>query len=83
MSWFLVLWVGYSCPGGMLSGLVPVTARPYVCAREPRSEILTRRSDAERKVRDVGPGARLLSCRGLRCSEVRVTWSQVAEIEDE
>ena len=82
MTWFLVLSIGMTCPGGLLSGLIPAAARPYVCSREPRAEIFTRQADAHRRVRELGPGARLLACRGLRCEERRVSWSQVVEIED-
>ncbi len=81
MSSYLVLWIAFSCPGGLLSGLIPAAARPYSCARAPRAEISPREHDAHRRVRELGPGARLLACKGIRCSERRVTWEQVAAIE--
>ncbi len=83
MTWYLVLSIGLSCPGGMLSGFIPQAIRPYVCTREPRAEIIPREADAHARVRQIGPGARLMACRGLRCRDVRVEWSQVAKIGGE
>ena len=81
MTWYLVLSIGLSCPGGLLSGLIPQAVRPFVCAREPREEIIPREADAHKRVRELGPGVQLRACKGLRCRNVPVTWSQVAEIE--
>ena len=82
MSYYLVAWIAFSCPGGLLSGLIPGAARPLVCSREARVELIPRKADAERKVRELGPGAasRLWWCRGLKCSDVKVSWESVVKI---
>lgn len=82
MAWHMVLWVGLSCPGGPLSGLIPAGLRPYLCSGQPRWEVVQNRERAERRVRELGPGTVLLACRGISCRQVPVKWSAVAEIGD-
>lgn len=80
MTWHLVVWLGLSCPGGLLSGLIPKAVRPFVCERKAESFVCPGRVEAERVVRDAGPGARLFECRGLRCREIEVRWTTSVSI---
>lgn len=82
MTWYLVAWVSWTCPGGMLSGIWPAAARPLICAPHAEDMLCSRRADAERKVRELGPGAgvRLFAFRGLRGREIDLTWSTKLEI---
>jgi len=52
-----------------------------VCERVVKHEIYSRRADAERQVRVVGPSARLSWCRNLKCFEKKIDWKTVAVID--
>lgn len=84
MIWFLVTWISWACPGGPLGGLVPAAARPAVCRPEPRFEVydpaLERRARA--RVRELGGGAELRRCRGLRCSGNLADWKTDVEFKE-
>ena len=72
MTFYLVAWIGLSCPGGLLSGLIPKAARLFICERKPESFLAPWRIEAERKVRESGESSRLYECRGLRCREIEI-----------
>ena len=78
MTWFLVTWITWSCPGGLLSGLVPAAARPLVCAPEVKREPYDKLARAQDRVRAIGPGAAasIDQVRGLRLKSQDVTWTQ-------
>ncbi len=79
MTWWLVLWINTNCPGGLFSGFIPGFARPLLCSRQQDYSIFSSQSLAVSKIREVGQGARLVECRGLRCSERRIIWKPVIE----
>lgn len=84
MTWYLVAWVAWSCPGGWLGSLaVPAAARPLVCRAEPRYLVTANREHARRQVRAEGPSAALSRCRALRCTPQPVTWTTVAQFEED
>lgn len=76
MIWTAVLWISWTCPGGPLSGFVPATARQLLCTSTPRFELYdpARLEAARRRVRELGAGAELRICRGLRCSSNLAEW---------
>jgi hypothetical protein len=78
MTWFLIIWVSWSCPGGLFAPAWPPASRPIVCAPRPELQILSTEDAAQRAVRAAGrAGApRLYSCRWLRCREQRVIWNE-------
>jgi hypothetical protein len=75
-QWLLVTWIVWACPGGPLAGFWPASAKPLLCKPTPGVEPYdpARRSRAEARVRELGPGADLLSCRGGRCRSL-ARWS--------
>jgi hypothetical protein len=75
MIFFLVSWIGLHCPGGLLSGLIPHSARPLICQKVQEHELFDRREAAQARVIVVGAGARLFEYRGLRRREIEVLWS--------
>lgn len=77
MIYFLVTWIAWTCPGGILGGLVPAPVRPLACRAEPRFELYdpARRGRAQARVRELGPGAEMRRCRGLRCSDNLAQWN--------
>lgn len=77
--WFLVSWVAWNCPGGLLSGYWPAQARPLVCQAKPQRLITSNLEVARRMVREQGPVAVLERCQGLRCRELPVKWQTVAD----
>lgn len=78
MTFYLVAFIAYTCPGGWLSGLVPAAARPFVCRQEIRVEAMDRLDRARSKVVEQGQGTTLVECRGLRCTTMPVTWTTEA-----
>lgn len=84
MKFLMVLWLGWSCPGGWLSGLVPAAARPVLCRPVAEYERFdpARRAQAHARVREQGGSARLFSCDAARCREVSVRWKTEAVIEE-
>ena len=83
MIWYLVTWISFACPGGLLAPAWPAAARPYVCARVTKHEIYSRREDADRQVRSVGQAAApaMAWCRNLRCWDKTIEWKTTAEIK--
>lgn len=73
MTWFLILWVAYACPGGFLvSGAIPAGAKPLACQARPEWALETRPERALKRAKEAGCGARVFSCRNLKCEERRV-----------
>ena len=77
MTFYLVLWLGYSCPGGILSGFIPAAAKPLVCRSEAKYEMYdpARIEKAKSRIRELGPAAMFFSCRGFKCENVAVAWT--------
>jgi|CXWL01.1.fsa_nt_gi hypothetical protein len=80
-SWYLVAWIAWSCPGGMLARFVPEPVKPLIC-RPARTESLMfmQRSDAMTKVQELGPYAipTLHWCQTGRCYTRGIDWNLVA-----
>jgi len=74
MIFYLVAYIAWVCPGGWLSGFVPDAIRPIACQGTGQVEQFDRLEKAKDRVRELGRGSRLISCRGFRCKEVPVTW---------
>lgn len=80
MTWYLVAWISWTCPGGFLSGLWPAAVRPMLCQPKPESRVVSGPREARGLV---APGARLYQCGGLKCRELSVVWSSVVKIEED
>lgn len=85
MTWWLVVWVTYSCPGGLFGGLVPTSARPLVCAQITETAVVSSRRKAHRAVKKAGCSAApsLYWCKGLKCYEKEIECPTVLRIEGE
>lgn len=83
MTWLLVSWIGWTCPGGLLAGFWPSSAKPLVCQPKAETAIYTQGAQAYRKVREIGPGARLQGYQGLKGRDIPIRWTTTAEIEGE
>jgi hypothetical protein len=82
MTWYLVLWVGFNCPGGWLGDkFLPETARAFICQRPAMHAIETDPKEMMKRVREAGPGVRVFLYKGLRRSEMKVTWGQTVEVK--
>ena len=46
MTLWLVVWVGFSCPGGLLGRFVPAAAKPLVCEQRLEYKITSYREEA-------------------------------------
>lgn len=81
MTWYLVIYIGFTCPGGWLGGLlIPKGIGLLACQKTPTHTILTDKKEVMRLVREQGPGIRVFWCKNLKCSEKKVEWSQVVEV---
>jgi hypothetical protein len=82
MTYFIVLWLAYACPGGILSGIWPEVAKPLICAPELKVERFSDRKQAESKIKDLGPMAssRIQWCKGLKCYDIKIQWESVVKI---
>lgn len=83
MSWFLVSWVAWACPGGWFAGLVPPAARPLACKPQVRQEAYERLKYARARVAALGPENHpsLTLVQGLRLTERPVTWATAVKFE--
>ena len=71
---------------GLSIKAVPESARPAaaalgICRPEVQIERIASRDHAERRIREIGPGARLRWCRGLKCQEKPVLWGQTLSVD--
>lgn len=83
-TWFFVVTVAWSCPGGMLSRFIPDRAKPVLCeVAETRTTQFMRKDDALTWVNKSGPYAlpAMFWCQAGRCWSKPLSWSQVAEIK--
>jgi len=85
MTWFLVSFLAYNCPGGWFGGLVPEAVRPLVCKPEIRTEPYDRLWRAQARVKALGPAAlpRLTRVKGLRLAGLPVIWTQEVRFEED
>ena len=76
MTFFLVSWVAYTCPGGWFGGLVPAQARPLVCQPSAKVESFDRLERARKRVVELGKESapKMTEVRGLRLIDLPVTW---------
>lgn len=83
MTWYMVAWLSWACPGGWFSGLVPAPARPILCKPCIEHKVFDRASDAYVKIESLGPGtgATLTEYRGLRRKDRSITWAAYVTIE--
>ena len=74
MTWYLVAWVAWNCPGGWLgNAAIPAAARPLACQPAPRTAFAANRREAVRLLLD-HPGATLEWCERLRCRPRSAEW---------
>lgn len=81
MTWFLVLSLGWTCPGGWLGGFLPAPARPLVCKPALRREAYDQLQQAQDRVRALGPDAVpvITQVRGLRLHDLPLAWETTAK----
>lgn len=84
MTYWLIVYIGFACPGGWFSSLIPAAARPVACKAKPEQEFYSSRKLADKRVLDIGPSSatRLFECKAFRCREKDVDWTPTVEIEE-
>lgn len=80
MTWYLILSMSWTCPGGLLSGLWPAQAKPLICQPKPERFIETRPDLALRRVQE-SEKSRIWKCVGLRCGELEVVRKIAISVE--
>lgn len=80
MTFYLVGAVAWTCPGGWFSGLVPAKLKPLICDSKVIVEPFDRLARAQDRIDDLGQGASLIKCEGLRCRPLSIDW--VSEIDE-
>lgn len=81
-TWYLVAWMTWACPGGMLARFIPEPVKPVVCRpAETRSLMFLKKDDAMETVQGLGPYAipTLHWCQTGRCYTRKIEWNLVAE----
>lgn len=83
MTWFMVTWLAWSCPGGWFSGLVPAPARPLLCQPRTEHQVYTRPQEAYSQIERLGPGSAstMTEYHGLRRKDHRIIWASYVQIE--
>ena len=82
MTWFLVLWISWVCPGGWLGAkTIPAEHQRFVCTAKPDWTVESNREHALKKVRQAGCQARFFECHGLRCREKEVSCETKLSVE--
>lgn len=74
MTFYLIVWVSFSCPWGL--GRLPAQLKAAICSQTLQYEFTSSRSVAESKVQELGPSAGVtwLEIRGGRISKREVDW---------
>ena len=77
MTFYLVAWVWWTCPGGWLSGSVPPKLWPLVCEESANTATFDRLEQANEQADKLGPQRRprIWQYKGLRRSELPVTFN--------
>lgn len=75
MTFYLLVWMGYSCPW-IFGWAVPAKARPLVCTQTLEHRYTSHRREAEMYLKDLDPGtpAMLLELRGGRSRVIKHEW---------
>lgn len=82
-AWWLVVYLKVSCPGWILSGLIPQSVTPLVCEQKSEAQIISQKKDAfnlaiDLELKDRGP--RLFYCKNLKCYEKEIKTIKSVEI---
>ena len=74
MTWVLVTWLAYSCPGGPLGHLLPNALKPFACTQTVEVKVIGNKKRAYHAVEKAGCAARprIFWCKGLKCYEKKV-----------
>ena len=80
MTWYLIIALSYSCPGGLLSGLWPAQAKPFICQSNPTQYIETKADQALKRVRE-SEKPRIWKCKNLKCSELDIETTVSINVE--
>lgn len=77
MTYYLVAYLAWQCPGGLLSGFIPESLKPTVCHAAPRIEAFEKIDLARKRIAQIGPqqSLQLVEVQGLRIKELPVTWT--------
>lgn len=89
MTFWLVMWISFSCPGGALTRWLgadpPEWAKPLICRVAPQYEIYSRKRDAYRQAESLACGPSnpaLYWCKNLKCWGRKIHCRTVIEIEN-
>lgn len=85
MTTYVLSWIAFACPGGLLNGLWPATIRPLVCKSEPQFKIydITEYARAKKKALELGEPTQLSRCRGTDDCEELIEWVKIAKFKGE
>ncbi len=85
MKYYVVIWVHYKMPGGLLGKFIPAHLRPILGEAAPRHKIFTKLKNACTHIRKVGRTAnpKLFYYEGLRAWERDVDFETAVKIEGE
>lgn len=85
MTTYVLSWIAFACPGGLLNGLWPAAIRPLVCQSKPQFQLysITEYSRAKKRALELGEPAQLTLCRGTECEDPMIDWVKIAQFKGE
>lgn len=84
MTWWLLTYLSISCPGWILSGMIPASVTPLVCEQKSEARLVSSKTEAyklaiEYQLKDRQP--KLYFCKGLKCWEKTISTVKSVEIK--
>lgn len=84
MTFYLLTYLAFSCPGWFGGKLIPGPLRPMVCQQEARREFFTSKAQAYRETEELActpANPKLELCKGFRCKEKKISCTTKIAIE--
>jgi hypothetical protein len=85
VKFLLVAWTAWACPGGgWFAPAWPAKLRPIICAPKVAFELYdpARSAAARARVAQLGDGAALYACRGLRACTPLSSWTSTVNFKE-
>lgn len=83
LTYYLIVYLAYSCPIGFMQGMIPKSVLPIVCEQTTEAELIAGRKEAYKKAEEMALKERapkLYWCKGLKCREREISVTKSVEI---
>lgn len=84
MTYWLLTYMTFSCPGWILSGVIPDSVAPMVCENNLEAQLISSKREAyalaeKMELKEKHPT--LYYCRGLKCWQKEISVKKTVEIK--